>query len=64
MKIYESFWRKDNSMGAIEKTLTSSDKEAIARLMELGFDKIRVIEVYLACDKNEEATKNFLFDDQ
>jgi len=51
-------------MGAVEESLTDSDKEAVARLMELGFDRMRVIEAFLACDKNEEAAANFLFDDQ
>lgn len=41
--------------------LSLEDVTAIDRLCELGFDRDLVIQVYVACDKNEEVAANMLF---
>ncbi|AET39042.1 Rad23p Ecym_3572 [Eremothecium cymbalariae DBVPG len=41
--------------------LTSDDITAIDRLCELGFDRDLVVQVYVACDKNEDITADMLF---
>lgn len=41
--------------------LSDDDEQAISRLCELGFERTLVIQVYFACDKNEEITANMLF---
>lgn len=50
---------------APENTVTidasPEDQAAIVRLCELGFDRNIVIQVYFACDKNEEAAADLLF---
>lgn len=43
--------------------LTPQDQEAISRLCELGFERSLVVQVYFACDKNEEVAANMLFSD-
>lgn len=45
----------------IQIRITQEENEAINRLCELGFDRNTVIQVYFACDKNEEMTANLLF---
>jgi UV excision repair protein RAD23 len=42
--------------------ITAEEKEAIDRLVAMGFDRAQAIEAYLACDKNEDLAANFLFD--
>lgn len=44
-------------------TLSPEDEQAISRLCELGFERTLVIQVYFACDKNEEIAANMLFSD-
>lgn len=43
--------------------LTAEEQDAVNRLCDLGFDRTLVIQVYLACDKNEEAAADILFSD-
>ncbi|SCU86623.1 LAFA_0E02014g1_1 [Lachancea sp. 'fantastica'] len=41
--------------------LTPQDEAAISRLCELGFERSLAVQVYFACDKNEEIAANMLF---
>ncbi|CAK7908909.1 UV excision repair protein Rad23p [[Candida] anglica] len=49
--------------GTVRIELTQQDESAINRLCELGFDRNLVIQVYMACDKNEEVAADILFRD-
>lgn len=40
--------------------VTPQEKEAIDRIISMGFEKMLVIQVFFACEKNEEATIDFL----
>ena len=49
--------------GRIRLNLTPQDREAISRLKDLGnFEETDVVQAYFACDKNEEMTANYLFE--
>lgn len=49
--------------GTVRVMLTEQDESAIRRLCELGFDRNLVIQVYMACEKNEEVAADILFRD-
>lgn len=44
----------------LDVELTPVDQAAIRRLMNAGFDQMTAIQVYVACDRNEEAAFNVL----
>lgn len=48
--------------GAQAISVTEEERDAIERLIRLGFDRDQAIQAYFACDKNEELAANFLFD--
>ncbi|KAL8710913.1 MAG: hypothetical protein Q9220_004512 [cf. Caloplaca sp. 1 TL-2023] len=48
--------------GAQEVFVTEEEREAIDRLVSLGFERDMVVQAYFACDKNEELAANFLFE--
>lgn len=52
-----------NEPETVRIALTEQDESAINRLCELGFDRNLVIQVYMACDKNEEVAADILFRD-
>ncbi|KAK9105693.1 hypothetical protein Scep_022537 [Stephania cephalantha] len=43
-------------------TVTQEESEAIGRLEEMGFDRATVLQVFFACNKNEELAANYLLD--
>jgi UV excision repair protein RAD23 len=52
-----------HGQGTIRVDLTPEDRVIINRLKELGnFNEADVIQAYFACDKNEEMTANYLFE--
>merc|ERR1712039_802543 len=42
--------------------LSAAGNAAVDRLVALGFERDAALEVYLACEKNEEMAANILFD--
>nr|XP_025650551.1 ubiquitin receptor RAD23d-like isoform X2 [Arachis hypogaea]XP_025697289.1 ubiquitin receptor RAD23d-like isoform X2 [Arachis hypogaea] len=45
-------------------TVTPEENEAIQRLQDMGFDRDLVLEVFFACNKNEDLAANYLLDHQ
>lgn len=56
--------QQDNPSTLVNINLSQSDREAVNRLMSLGFPEEDALQAYMACDKNETLAANFLFDNK
>ena len=55
--------KKDNNDNQNQNQLTDEDNQIIERLKKLGdFSHEKVVEAYIVCNKNEELTANYLFE--
>jgi UV excision repair protein RAD23 len=54
----------DGPLEEIMKDFNDKDRECINNLVSLGFAKGDAVQAYIACDKNEIAAANFLFQDK
>ncbi|BFZ61135.1 UV excision repair protein rad23 [Saitoella coloradoensis] len=50
--------------GMMRVEVTEAERDAIERLVGLGFERDVVVQAYFACDKDEEVTANYLFENQ
>lgn len=50
--------------GAVQIQISPAEKEAIDRLVDLGFDRNRALEAFLVCNRDEEMAANYLFEQQ
>lgn len=50
--------------GMVQVQLTPEEREAVNRLMDLGFEEQAALQAFLLCDRNEALAANFLFDNQ
>ena len=46
--------------GAVTITLSEPERAAVDRLCGMGFPRNRVLEAFIACDRNEELAANYL----
>lgn len=53
-------YNENQRIEGLDVELTPADQEAIGRLMSAGFDQMTAIQVYIACDRDEEAALNVL----
>ena len=63
--IYRNFKqeRRGRRTGGLQIRLTKEESDAVKRLKELGnFSQAEVLQAFIACDKNEELTANYLFE--
>lgn len=56
-----SMLNDSNPLHAAAVPLSSEEEAAVERLMGLGFEREIVVQVYLACNKNEELAADMLF---
>lgn len=63
--IYRNFQQevRGRRPGGLQIRLTKEESDAVKRLKELGnFSQAEVLQAFIACDKNEELTANYLFE--
>ena len=63
--IYRNFQQevRGRRPGGLQIRLTKEESDAVKRLKELGnFSQDEVLQAFIACDKNEELTANYLFE--
>ncbi len=53
---------KDSNIDSLKQSLNTIEKESCERLKTLGFNDQEVYQAFIACDKNEMLTANFLLE--